>query len=69
MKKEVALVLDRDGNERYFGETEGECQRWCKENNIDGSNGEYIAFGLFDTESRYFEADDYAEINNLTVWG
>ena len=66
--KEAALVRDEYGNEIYFGETEGECQKWCKDHGIDGSNGEYIASGKFDEVLKYFETEDYAEINNRMVW-
>lgn len=62
--REVALVKDADGNEIFFGETIGECQRYCDEHNITGENGEYIAIGTFDEESGYFEAEDYTEIEN-----
>lgn len=61
-------MVDKDGNEMYFGETGGECQNRCKENNITGDNGEYIAEGFFDEEDRYFEIEDYEEINP-NFWG
>lgn len=64
MKREAAIVRDADGNELYFAETQGECQIWCAVNDITGENGEYIAIGTFDDVSRYFEAEDYAEIND-----
>lgn len=68
MKIRAAIVRDADNNEIYFGETPGECQSYCKDHNITGSNGEYIAEGEFDTESRYFEADDYSEIDPNWIW-
>lgn len=64
MKKEAVIVRDADGNELYFAETIGECLSWCAVYDITGKNGEYIAIGTFDEESRYFEAEDYAEIND-----
>lgn len=60
--REVALVRDADGNEMFFGETIGECRRYCSSNNITGSNGEYIAIGSFDEATRYFDIEDYEEI-------
>ncbi|MBR6102648.1 MAG: hypothetical protein IKP95_09480 [Ruminococcus sp.] len=68
MKKYAALVKDENGNEMFFGETPGECQRWCKEHGVTGENGEYIAEGTFDTESRYFDVEDYADINTNWIW-
>lgn len=64
MKREAAIVRDVDGNEMFFGETAGECQVWCIKNNISGANGEYIAIGIFETEYRSFEAEDYENIDN-----
>lgn len=66
-ENEKAMVKDRDGNEIYLGETCGECQKWCRENGIDGSNGEYIAIGTID-EDNYFETEDYEEIDPY-YWG
>ena len=40
--REVALVVDEYGNEIFFGETIGECRRYCDEHHITGENGEYI---------------------------
>lgn len=68
MKIRAAIVRDADNNEIYFGKTPGECQSYCKEHNINGSNGEYIAEGDYDTESRYFEIDDYSEIDSNWIW-
>lgn len=65
MKREVAIVRDVDGNEIYFGETIGECKRYCIKNNITGDNGEYIAIGTFDENTRYFDIEDYAD---CTTW-
>jgi len=61
---EKAVVYDKDGNEIYFGETCGECQKWCLNNGITGSNGEYIALGKYDVMRKYFDKEDYEEINN-----
>ena len=66
--KDVALVVDEYKNEIFFGETVIECQRYCDKHNITGENGEYIAIGTFDEESRYFEIEDYAEIENGRLW-
>jgi len=60
--KDVAIVLDEYNNEMFFGETSGECRRWCKENGIDGTNGEYIALGKFYVDDRYFDLEDYETI-------
>lgn len=60
--KEVALVVDEYGNEIFFSETVRECREYCSNNNITGSNGEYIAIGDFDEETRYFNIKDYEEI-------
>ena len=60
--KDVALVRDVDGNELFLGETIGECRDWCTKNSITGINGEYIAFGTFYEDSRYFNIEDYEEI-------
>ena len=49
--REVALVVDEYGNEIFFGETIGECRRYCDEHHITGENGEYIAVGDFDDET------------------
>ena len=65
MKREVALVVTEDKDEMYFGETVGECRAWCEKNNVTGSNGEYIAIGTFDEETRYFDIEDYAEIEGV----
>jgi hypothetical protein len=62
--KEAVLVKNADGEEIFFGETVGECQIYCIEHDITGENGEYIAIGTFDEESRCFEVEDYEEINN-----
>ena len=62
MKREVAIVKDECGNEMFFGETVGECREYCSSNNITGSNGEYIAIGTFDEDTRYFDIEDYEEI-------
>ena len=64
MKKDMAMVCDREGNEIFLGETGGECQRWCIANGIDGSNEEYIAYGDYNEDERSFETYDYEEINN-----
>ena len=63
--REVAIVRTADGDEIYFGETIGDCKRYCIENNVTGSNGEYIAIGTFDENTRYFEIEDYAD---CTTW-
>ena len=60
--KDVALVRDADGNELFLGETVGEGRDWCAKNSITGVNGEYIAFGKFYEDSRYFDIEDYEEI-------
>ena len=60
--RDVVLVRDADGNELFFGETVGECREYCTKNNITGCNGEYIALGIFDEATRYFEIEDYEEI-------
>ena len=62
MKEEMVMVRDADGNEIYVGAHIGDCREWCKIHNITGANGEYIAHGTFDTETRYFECEDYEEI-------
>lgn len=62
MKVEKVMVRDTDNNEMYFGDTIGECREWCNENNITGKNGEYIAIGTFDENTRYFDITDYEEI-------
>ena len=41
--REVALVVDEYGNEIFFGETIGECRRYCDEHHITGENGEYLS--------------------------
>lgn len=63
--REVAIVRDADGNEIYFGETIGECKEYCIRNNITGDNGEYIAIGTFDENTRCFDIEDYAD---CTTW-
>lgn len=60
--REVAIVRDTDGNEMFFGETIGECKEYCTENNITGSNGEYIAIGMFNEDNGYFQVEDYETI-------
>ena len=52
--REVALVVDEYGNEIFFGETIGECRRYCDEHHITGENGEYIAVGDLDDETASF---------------
>lgn len=63
MTENVALVVDEYGNEMFFGHTTGECQKWCFLHGVTGSNGEYIALGTFNTATRYFDLEDYAEID------
>ena len=60
--REVAIVRDADGNEIFFGETIGKCKEYCTENNITGSNGEYIAIGMFNEDNGYFQVEDYETI-------
>ena len=60
--REVVLVVTEYKEEMYFGETVDECRAWCKQNNVTGSNGEYIAIGTFDEETRCFDIEDYTEI-------
>ena len=68
--REVALVVDEYGNEIFFGETIGECRRYCDEHHITGENGEYIAVGDFDDETASFEMFDYlCEIYHANGWG
>lgn len=62
MKKEMVRVSDEDGNEIFLAETVGEAREYCQENNITGSNGEYLAYGTFDEDDRYFEFEDYENI-------
>ena len=63
--KEATMICDRNGNELYFTfDTVGACQRWCIENNIDGSNDEYIAEGTYDEENKEFNAYNYTTIDN-----
>lgn len=62
MKKEMVMVKDADGEELYINNTIGMCVQWCEEHNITGENGEYIAIGMFDEVTRYFEVYDYATI-------
>lgn len=64
-RRDVAIVKDEYGNELFFGETIGECQKWCQENGIDGKNGEYIGIGTFDEDTKYFELEDYSEIEDI----
>ncbi len=61
-KRMVALVLDADKNEIYFGENIGKCKEYCRNKNITGANGEYIGIGIYDEETRSFELEDYTEI-------
>ena len=63
--REVALVVDEYGNEIFFGETIGECRRYCDEHHITGENGEYIAVGDFDDETASFEMFDYESLPPL----
>ena len=60
--RDVAIVRDSNNNEIFFGETISECKQYCKTNNITGRNGEYIALGMFNEETKYFEIEDYTEI-------
>lgn len=60
--REVAIVMDEYNNEIFFGETVRECREYCSNNNITGNNGEYIAIGSFNEETRYFDIEDYEEI-------
>lgn len=60
--KEVAIVRNADNEEMYFAESVGQCKEWCKLNNITGNNGEYIAIGTYNEETRYFDLEDYMEI-------
>lgn len=60
--REVAMVVDEYKNEIFFGETVGDCREYCSNNNITGSNGEYIAIGTFNEATRYFDIKDYEEI-------
>lgn len=62
MKYECAMVRDADGNEIALFETDGQAREFCREMGITGANGEYIAYGIFDTERRTFDADDYSDI-------
>ena len=55
-------VVDEYGNEIFFGETIGECRRYCDEHHITGENGEYIAVGDFDDETASFEMFDYESL-------
>ena len=66
--KDVALVLDKDDNELFFGESIGECQVWCKEHTVTGYNGEYIVEGLFDEEQKSFKAGFIFDINPNWNW-
>ena len=59
---EAALVRDEDGNELYFGKTVEECRKYCKEHDITGTYGEYIAVGMFDPKWRCFEPTKYIDI-------
>lgn len=65
--KEMIIVRDNDGNEMFASDSRIACYEWCAENGIDGSNGEYIAFGTFDEETRYFDAYDYEEISGCQL--
>ena len=62
MKYDCVMVRDADGNEIALLETDGQAREFCRTNGITGANGEYIAYGVFDTETRSFEADDYSEL-------
>ena len=67
MKRYAAMVRDANGNEMFFAETVGECQKWCVENGITGEHDEYIAEGTFDEDNRSFEMEDMTDINN-SAW-
>ena len=60
--REVAIVRDVNNNELFFADNAVECQKYCADNNITGDNGEYIAIGMFDETTKYFDITDYEEI-------
>ena len=62
MKEDMVMVRDADGNEMFVGNHSGDCREWCKNHNITGANGEYIAYGKFDPETKCFDIEDYEEI-------
>lgn len=62
MTEYVAIVRDADGNELFFGGADVvSCKEYCRDHGITGENGEYIALGYFNTETRVFDLDDAIE--------
>lgn len=61
--KDMSIVRDENGNELFCATNEHECLEWCKENNVTGENGEYIASGLFYPDDKYFDVMDYIMID------
>lgn len=66
--EEMIMVRDEDGNEMFASDSRHTCYEWCVENGIDGSNGEYIAFGTFNKETEEFDAYDYEDISEYELW-
>lgn len=58
----AVLVRDKDGNEIYFGKNIDERRKYCKEHDITGEDGEYIAVGTFDAKWRCFEPTGYVTL-------
>lgn len=67
MKIEMVMVRDCDGNELYLTDNICKACNWCHACNVDGSNGEYLAFGYFNPDMKSFEAFDYREIDIYTI--
>lgn len=58
---ESIMLCDADGNEIYLTNTVADMCRYIQENHKNIIGNVYIAYGKYNTKTKYFERNDYSE--------
>jgi hypothetical protein len=67
MKKDFYIVYTADKEYLFGADTFTECESYCQQHDINGTDGEYIAEGILDTKWNDFEMTGYYSIPRFVL--